>query len=316
MKKHNLGKTGPAGACALILAATTISALAADSTNTLVASDNDNASWLDKTISPVSNPILFEDPKIDSEVHPIYMFHFLPDTFEINGGAKVPMGGQVQVAAVQLRYAINDRLAIIATKDGYIEFQPDHTLAHHYGFADLAAGLKYALINDASDQVIVTPGFTLTVPTGSTAVYQGKGSGEWNVFVSAEKGWSNFHITGNVGFNIPDNLALQTAQLHYSLQLDYYVHQYFIPFFAVNGYTILSEGHRNLIEGVPLNTELYDLINSGSTAAGGTTQFTVGGGFRTRFTKNVDAGVAYEAGVVDPVGIFDARVTTDLIWRF
>lgn len=314
--KPKLGKTGQASGCALLLAVTTIGALGADSTNTVSTVVPESASWLDNTISPVSNPILFEDPKIDSEVHPIYMYHSLPDTFEINGGAKVPMGGQVQVFAVQLRYAINDRLAVIATKDGYIEFQPEHTLTHHYGFADLAAGLKYALIKDESDQLIVTPGFTITLPTGSTDVYQGHGAGEWNVFVSGEKGFGNFHITGNVGFNIPDNFALQTAQLHYSLQLDYYVHQYFIPFVAVNGYTILSEGNRNLIEGVPLNTELYDLINSGSTAAGGTTQFTAGGGFRTRLTRNIDAGVAYEAGVVNPVGIFDTRLTTDVVWRF
>jgi hypothetical protein len=58
------------------------------------------------------------------------------------------------------------------------------------------------------------------------------------------------------------------------------------------------------------------LINFGSTQASGTTQLTVGGGFRTRLVKKVDVGVAYEAGVVDPVGIFDSRVTADFIWRF
>jgi hypothetical protein len=91
--------------------------------------------------------------------------------------------------------------------------------------------------------------------------------------------------------------------------------QYFIPFFAANGYTILSDGNHNLL-GVSLNTELYDLINSGSEDARGTTQFTVGGGFRSRLVKDVDVGVAYEAGVVDPVGVFDSRITADVIWRF
>ena len=70
------------------------------------------------------------------------------------------------------------------------------------------------------------------------------------------------------------------------------------------------------VEGVPLNTELYDLINSGSTGAAGTTQFTIGGGLRSRLAKNLDLGVAYEAGIVDPVGIFGSRVTADVIWRF
>ena len=294
---------------ALILTASTARVLGADTT----------ASWLDNTISPVSNPIFFEDPKINSEVHPIYMYHILPDTFDFNGG-HVPLGGDVQVFAVQLRYAINDRLAIIATKDGYIEYQPEHsnglkTLAHHYGFADVAAGLKYALIDDKDQQFILTPGFTITLPAGSTEVYQGYGGGEWNIFASAEKGFGNFHLTGNAGFNIPNNFAEQTAELHYSAQADYYVSQWFIPFFAANGYTVLSSGIYNKL-GVPLNTELYDLIDSGSTKASGTTQFTVGGGARARLSKSVDVGVAYEAGVVDPVGIFAGRVTADAVWRF
>jgi hypothetical protein len=306
MKKH-IRKSGQTGAFALVLATATMGAAAAGTT-----------SWLDQTISPVSNPILFEDPKINSEVHPIYMDHILPDSFEYINGKTVPLGGQVQVFAVQLRYAINDRLAVIATKDGYIEIQPQHSgiVPHSYGFADLAAGLKYQLVNDESNQVLVTPGFTLTLPTGSTAVYQGRGSGVWNLFVSAEKGSGPFHLTGNLGFNIPDNFALQTAQLHYSLQLDCFVGQYFIPFAVANGYTILSDGNRNLIQGVQLNTELYDLINSGSTDAAGSTQLTFGGGFRTRFTHNVDAGVAYEVGVVKPVGIFASRLTADVVWRF
>ena len=289
-------------------------ALAA-STSGLYGADTAATTWLDNTISPVANPIFFEDPRITSEVRPIYMYHFLPTTIDYYGG-KAALGGQVQVMAVQLRYAVNDRLAIISTKDGYIEFQPDHTLAHHYGFADVAAGLKYALISDPDAQLIVTPGFTIILPTGSTDVYQGYGGAEWNIFLSAEKGFNNFHITGNAGFRLPDNFAEQTAQLHYSLQLDYYANQYFIPFFAANGYTILSDGNRNLIQGVPLNTELYDLINAGSTAARGTTQLTVGGGVRSRLLNNVDVGVSYEAGVVDPVGIFEGRVTADVIWRF
>jgi len=82
-----------------------------------------------------------------------------------------------------------------------------------------------------------------------------------------------------------------------------------------NGYTILSNGNRNLLP-VPLNTEGYDLINFGSKDASGTTQFSVGGGARSRLVKNVDVGVSYEVGVGNSIGIFQSRVTADLIWRF
>jgi len=294
-----------AGSAALVAAALATTANAANSNAT---------NWLDNTISPVCNPIYFEDPKVTSEVRPVYMYHWLPDTFHYAGGT-VALGGQVQVTAVQLRYALTDKLGLIASKDGYIEFQPRHTLGHAYGWGDLAAGLKYELVDDQDNQAILTPGFTLTLPTGSTEVFQGRGSGTWNVFVSAEKGFDQLHFTANTGFIIPNNFAENTSQWHYSLQADYYVCQYFIPFAAANGYTILSSGNSNRLP-VPLNTEGYDLINFGSKDASGTTQMTVGGGARARIVKNVDVGVAYEVGVVHPVGIFESRLTADVVWRF
>lgn len=282
------------------------------------AGNANTTNWLDNTISPVANPIYFEDPRVTSEVRPVYMYHWLPDTFHFSGGT-VPLGGQVQVMAVQLRYALTEKLGLIATKDGYIEFQPHHTLGHEYGWGDLAAGLKYVLVDDQDNQAILTPGFTLTVPTGSPDVFQGHGSGEWNVFVSAEKGFDQLHFTGNAGFIIPNNFAQSTSQLHYSLQADYYLCQYFIPFAVANGYTILSNGNgqsSQSLQAVPLNTEGYDLINFGSADAAGTTQMTVGGGARSRILKNLDVGFAYEVGVVNPVGIFESRITADVIWRF
>ncbi len=166
---------GQLGVATALLALSATSAFCAGGSN-----------WLDNTISPVSNPIYFEDPKITSEVRPVYLYQTLPDTFNFKGGS-VPLGGHVQVVGVQLRYALSDRLGLIATKDGYIAFQPDHTLAHAYGWGDLAAGLKYAVLDDNENQFIVTPGFTITLPTGSMDIFQGHGSGIWNLFVSAER---------------------------------------------------------------------------------------------------------------------------------
>ncbi len=134
--------------------ATVLTALAA----TASAADSNTTNWLDNTISPVANPIYFEDPKITSEVRPVYMYHWLPSTFDFKGGS-VPLGGQVQVTAVQLRYALTDKLGLIATKDGYIEFQPNHTLGHEYGWGDLAAGLKYELVDASGQPALVDAGF-------------------------------------------------------------------------------------------------------------------------------------------------------------
>ena len=277
------------------------------------ATDSD---WKAHAIAPVANPIYFEDPQITSEVRPVFMEHRLPETFHFQGGV-APLGGDVQVFAAQLRYALNDRLALIATKDGYIALRPDHTLAHGYGWANISAGLKYACVDDPANELIVTPGFTIELPTGNSAVFQGGGSGLWNVFVSAEKGWGDFHLTGNGGFLVPNDFSKQTAELHYSAQADYYVCQYFIPFVVGNGYTVLSQGNNKLLGGaVNLNTEMNDLIDFGSTKADGRTQLILGAGFRSRLTKSLDLGFAYEYGVTNPQGIFKDRFTVDMIWRF
>ena len=68
--------------------------------------------WKASTIAPVANPIFFEDPVIRSEIRPIFAYHRIDDGF-ITGG------GEAYLYALQLRYAITDRLAFIATQDGF-----------------------------------------------------------------------------------------------------------------------------------------------------------------------------------------------------
>jgi hypothetical protein len=269
-------------------------------TTSLAADD-----WKDKTISPVTNPLFFEDPNITSEVRPIFLYHRIDDDF-------VTGGGNVRVYAIQARYALTERLALIATKDGYVEFNPrNNAIPKADGWADIGAGLKYALIDDRENDFILTPGFKLELPTGNQRVFQGNGKGEWDLFVSAMKGWNNLHVTGGGGVRLPNDWDAETSSAHYSLQVDYYTCQYFIPFAAVNGFTVLSEA-----EEIPLTVEGYDLINFGSSEAGGFTQVTGGVGFRSRILQNLDVGFAYETSLSKPRGLFDDRYTVDVIWRF
>lgn len=259
--------------------------------------------WKEHTISPVANPIFFEDPIIRSEVRPIFAYHRIDSGF-ITGD------GDAQLYAVQLRYAITDRLAFIATQDGYFDVHTD-ALGDINGWMDLAAGFKYALIDDVANQFILTPGFTFFIPLGDDEVFQGRGSGEWNVFVSAEKGFNDFHLTGNLGLRFPHDTDEQSTILHYSLMADYYVSRWFIPFVVANGWTVLAEGNN-----IPLSSEGYDVINFGSSLADGVTQMTLGGGFRSRLLDNVDFGFAYEKAVISPEGLTDDRFTFDVCIRF
>lgn len=259
--------------------------------------------WLDHTISPVTNPIYFEDAAIRTEIRPIYLHHNIDNGF-------ITQGGSVDVWALQLRYAITDRLAFIATKDGYISLDPGAG-GSQSGWADVAAGFKYAVIDDRANALLVTPGFTFEIPLGNRDVFQGNGSGQFDVFVSAQKGFGDFHLSGNTGFLLPLDRAEESTSFHYSVMADYYVHQYFIPFVSLNGFTVVDSG-----DTVPIDTEGFDLINFGSSKANGTNQMALGFGFRSRLTKNVDFGFAYETAVGSPKGLYDNRLTFDLSFRF
>lgn len=261
------------------------------------------ADWKENTISPVANPIFAEDPVIRNEIRPIFAYHRIDPGF-ITGD------GDATLWALQLRFAITQRLAFIATQDGYFDINLKNG-ANLDGWMDLAAGFKYALIDDAANQFILTPGFTFHIPTGSEDVFQGRGDGEWNLFVSAEKGFNDFHLQTNVGFRIPNNSDTQSTIFHYSVMADYYVSKWFIPFVAANGFTVVSSGNN-----LPLTSEGYDVINFGSSKASGSTQMTLGGGFRSRLTKNIDFGVSYEKAVISPEGLTDDRFTFDFSIRF
>ncbi len=254
-------------------------------------------------ISPVSNPLYFEDANVATEIRPLFIQHFIPKSF-ITGG------GDARVYAVQLRYAVTERLAIIATKDGFIEFNPK-TIPHQDGWADLAAGIKYALIRDVENHFMLTPGIKLELPTGNQRVFQGSGSGVWDIFVSTAKAWDKIELQANVGVTIPNDFDKKTSLAHYSVQLGYNACRWFKPFVSANAFTVLSEG-----KGPALDSEGFDLINFGSGNASGQTQVALGGGFRTEITKSCQFGLSGEVAVGHPKGLFDSRIIADISYRF
>ena len=260
------------------------------------------ADWKANTIAPVTNPLFFEDAIIRSEIRPIFVHHTIDNKFL--------GGGTAQLYALQLRYAITDRLAFIATQDGYFDINND-AIGNPDGWMDLAAGLKYALIDNPAAQFILTPGLTFHIPSGNRDVFQGRGGGEFNPFVSFQKGHGDFHLSGNLGFRIPVTNNEQNMMAHYSLMADYYVNRWFMPFVSANFWTNLSNGTN-----IGLNTNGYDVINFGSSNVRGVTQGMVGIGFRSRITNNIDIGAAYEIAATRAYGLTNNRLTFDMCIRF
>ena len=259
-------------------------------------------SWKDKTIAPVTNPFYFEAAQVNTELRPVFIHHEIPSSFL--------GGGDANVYGVQARWAVNDRLALIATKGGICDLDMPAAGINETGWADLGFGLKYAAVDDEENQLLITPGLKLELPSGSGGIFQNNGDGEWNVFVSAMKGFDDLHFTGSVGARIPNDNDEESSFLHWSAQVDYYTCKWFIPFIAFNSFTVLSGGDRATpVEG-------YDLINFGSAAAEGDTYSAIGFGFRSRLHDRVDLGLSYENGVGSNEGIMDERYIVDMVIRF
>lgn len=259
-------------------------------------------SWKDNTIAPVTNPFYFEAAQVNTELRPVFIHHEIPSSFL--------GGGDANVYGVQARWAVNDRLALIATKGGICDLDMPAAGINETGWADLGFGLKYAAVDDEENQLLITPGLKLELPSGSGGIFQNNGDGEWNVFVSAMKGFDDLHFTGSVGARIPNDNDEESSFLHWSAQVDYYTCKWFIPFIAFNSFTVLSGGDgATPVEG-------YDLINFGSAAAEGDTYSAIGFGFRSRLHDRVDLGLSYENGVGSNEGIMDERYIVDMVIRF
>lgn len=278
--------------------------------------------WKARAVSPVTNPLFFEDPMIRTEIRPIFAYHHIGSDLLDSLGLKGLGGGDVRVYAVQARYAVTDRLAIIATKDGYTDVDFDNLPGiSKSGWNDLAAGLKYALIQNPEKDEIVTVGVKLELPTGNEKVFQGNGKGEWDVFVSGAKGFGNFRTIGSAGWRIPNSFDDESSIAHYSLQLEYRTCQWFIPFISANGITVVAAGNQKTLAdtGVGIEgwqVEGFDLLNFGADSSDGFTQIVGGVGFRSQLCKWADFGFAYETSLTTPKALFDDRFTVDFVIRF
>lgn len=70
-------------------------------------------SCYDDFISPMTNPVYFEDPRQLTEARLIFINHKLP--FLLN----IP-GGRIQAYVLQARLRLTERLSFIAVKDGFV----------------------------------------------------------------------------------------------------------------------------------------------------------------------------------------------------
>ena len=274
---------------------------------------------------PISNPTLFDLALPGTNLHPIFIYHGLPNNISTTGGGSVPLGGDVEVYALQFEIALNDRLSIVATKDGYVDMNYDNTLENQSGFANLGAGVKYAFVLDPVSRTALSGTMTFELPTGNSDVLQGEGDGSVNLILNGLKLVDNWQFAGSAGFQIPFSDE-QSTNAFVSAHASYEVCSWFIPLVEVNWFHVLDAGdgtgnYPAYLDGAlpaVVNFEGGDVFNIGAKHADENRDLvTAAVGFRSRLTDSVDVGAAYELPLTDDESsLMKERVTVDLVWKF
>lgn len=268
---------------------------------------------------PISSPVLVDSPDTGTFVHPLFINQNHPDQLSTTAG-KVPAGGDFQVYAVQLEYAFQPDLSLIAVKDGYIDFNPDETLSTEDGWADLAAGLKYVFYR-STDTVASVKG-VVELPIGDDEVWQGNGDGAFDPAVAAAKKIGKLQVQGTIGYILPLDDE-RSASLYDSWHVSYEAAPGFFPVIELNHMRVTDPGDGgkrfdvHADGGVPsiAQFEAGDLVNFGAANADDNADFvSLALGARFEVCPYATLGAAYEFPLTDEEdSLMKDRITVDCI---
>lgn len=252
--------------------------------------------------NPVGNPLYFETPFNNTGVRFLYLHHEFPDDSQLQGG-------DLDVYAMQARIALTDRLAFIATKDGFSDLDAE-ILPEDQGWNDIAVGLKYLFWIDRENDFVSTLGVRWMLDNGDDGILQ-SGNNEFSPFISAAKGFDRFHLIGNLTGRIPidddDGNHIIQWDLHADYEIWPEVLKGFAPMFEVHGLHYVSDGER-----FPLSVGGLDYTNLGSSDVEGSTVVWGEWGARWKFSPNFSVGATYGYPFTNrDADIMGERVTVD-----
>lgn len=262
-------------------------------------------------VSPITNPVFFEDPRTLTEVRPLFVHHEVPNRV----GSGIPAGGYIQLYAVQFRAALTDRLSLIAVKDGFIVDETEGALGGLLsdGWADVTAGLKYNFHRDTEAGTLASAGFTYEMPIGSQRALQDIGDGEFHFFLTGGKrfGCGDGHWISTLGYRTPVDQDLQTSAIHWSNHFDYRLTDK-LYLVAESVWWHWTDDASN---GLALGVAGQDLFNLSSTNVAGNDLVTKGLGLKYKPNDRTEVGVAWEFPLTDFEELTQNRFTFDIIWR-
>ena len=251
-------------------------------------------------ISPMTNPVFFEDPRTLTEARLIFLNHRVPDEL---------FGGEVRLIALQLRAALTDRLSIVAAKDGYIT---SSNPVVEDGWADVSIGLKYNLFADCCRQRLLSAGVSYELPVGSTRALQGNGDGEFHLYLTGGTQLGcNWHWLSASGFRLPSDTTQESQVWYWSNHVDRKFGDWLYGFVEVNWYHWMKAG-----QGPIVGFEGLDLFNFGAQGVAGNDIVTGAVGVKLKPGAWNEIGVAWETPLTDRRDITANRFTFDYILRY
>lgn len=250
-------------------------------------------------VHPVTSPYFHEDSFITTDLRPWFVYHNFPKSNAIGGG-------EGYVYALEARVAITDRLQFIANKDGYVELNTG--VNDNSGWNDVAAGLKYAVIQDWKNDFHVAVGIGYQFAVGDQSVFQN--TQEARGWVSINKGFGKLHLGVVCNYNVLTGNQGPLGGSDYfvvNAHADYWICNWFSPIIEANGYFVANQ--RN--EVVPFSGA--DIANFG----GGDDLVTGAVGFEVRPMTNLAVRAAYETDLTtDADSIFGFRWTFSAVYSF
>jgi hypothetical protein len=280
----------------------------------------------DGFVAPLSTPYLFEEPFVNSSLSAWYLYHEFPDK-------SVTAGGSATVYALQARLALTDRIAFIATQDGYMQFRPELSLLDDDadGWMNWMAGVKVALIDLPERRFILSPSVRFQAAQGSSEVLAGNGHGIWVPGMSFGWGPGPLRILGSVAAELPLNGDENSSPLFWNLHVALPLDAGFTPLVELNGIHYMDDGDGDmpveLVNGanIPIETafaavgvdpeEGNDVLNFGSQGVKGNDilSFTVGA--RMRLMDHMSLGVGWEHPITRRKDLLQNRLYVNLAWE-
>jgi hypothetical protein len=274
----------------------------------------------DRFVSPMTNPIYFEDPRALTEIRPFFIWQSTPDSNPVFAG------GNNFVVAARGSVAFTPYISFVVSQFGWSFINaengvpPDVEQGQNNGFRAIHMGPKFTFIRNSTSNTVAAIGLNFELGTGSARVMQDTGTLSLAPYFSIAQNFGR-NTYGSFNFINTDGYVFRTdsersESFFASFHLDFDVgdaHRIY-PLVELNYRYYTRNGNAR-----DFNFEGNDLGNFGSRNVSGLSELTLAVGSRFVYSTNVQFGIAAEFNVLSNSSgrhLDQFRLTTDVIFRY